>query len=217
MDPNSSEDLNNLFWELIEEEFMDNTDEELLMSMLQSEQQSESSTRPTRRRNVIDRSREEGHSRLVNDYFSENSVYTDAQFRRRFRMHRHVFLRIVTTLGHHDEYFQMRADATGKMGISPLQKCTAAIRMLAYGSPADIVDEYVRIGESTAVECLDRFARGVNEVFGAEYLRRPHNNDVDHLLQMGEACGFPGMLSSIDVCIGNGKLSGCLERPILSR
>lgn len=66
--------------EFIEEEFMDNTDEELLMSMLQSEQQSESSNRSRRRRQVIDRSREKGHNRLVNDYFSENPVYTDAQF-----------------------------------------------------------------------------------------------------------------------------------------
>jgi len=54
MDPSSLEDLNNIFGELIEEEFMDNTDEELLMSMLQSEQQSESSTRPMRRRKVMD-------------------------------------------------------------------------------------------------------------------------------------------------------------------
>jgi hypothetical protein len=92
----------------------------------------------------------------------------------------------------------MRVDATGKMGLSPLQKCTATILMLAYGSPADIVDEYVRIGESTTIECLERFVRGVNEVFGAEYLRRPNNNDVDRLLQMGEARGFPGMLGSID-------------------
>jgi len=114
-------------------------------------------------------------------------------------MHRHVFLRIVTALGHHDEYFQMRVDATSKMGLSPLQKCTAAIRMLAYGSPADIVDKYVRIGECTTVECLDKFVRGANEVFGAEYLRRPNNNDVDHLIhQMGEAREFPGMLGSID-------------------
>ncbi|XP_058725973.1 uncharacterized protein LOC131597284 [Vicia villosa] len=84
------------------------------------------------------------------------------------------------------------------MGLSPLQKCTSAIRMLAYGSSADIVDEYVRIGESTAIECLERFIMGVNEVFGAEYLRRPNNNDVEHLLQMGESRGFPGMLGSID-------------------
>lgn len=107
-------------------------------------------------------------------------------------------IRIVTTLGHHDEYFQMRVDAIGKMGFSPLQKCTSTIRMFTYGSPANIVDKYVRIGESTTVECLDRFVRGMNEVFGAEYLRRPNNNDVDHLLQIGEARDFPGMLGSID-------------------
>src|ERR1044072_9286250 len=92
----------------------------------------------------------------------------------------------------------MRVDATGKMGLSPLQKCTSAIRMLAYGSPADVVDEYVRIGESTSIECLQRFVRGVNVVFGAEYLRKPNNTDVEHLLQMGESQGFPGMLGSID-------------------
>ena len=84
----------------------------------------------------------------------------------------------------------MRVDATGKMGLSPLQKCTSAIRMLAYGSPADVVDEYVRIGENTSIECLQRFVRGVNVVFGAEYLRKPNNTDVEHLLQMGESRGF---------------------------
>ena len=142
MDSNTSNNLNKLFWEVIEEELMDNTDEELLLSMLEKERQSGSSSRK-KRRSVINRNREEGHIRLVNDYFSENPVYTDSQFRRRFRMHRHLFLRIVETLGNHDEYFQMRVDATGKMGLSPLQKCTSAIRMLAYGSPADSVDEYV--------------------------------------------------------------------------
>ncbi|XP_058725623.1 uncharacterized protein LOC131596903 [Vicia villosa] len=197
MDSNNSNNLNKLFWEVIEEELMDNTDEGLLLSMLEKERQSRSSSR-RKRRSVIDRNCEEGHIRLFNDYFSENPVYTDAQFCRRFIMHRHLFLRIVETLGNHDEYFQMRVDATGKMGLSPLQKCTSAICMLAYGSSADIVDEYVQIGESTAIECLERFVRGVNEVFRAEYLRRPNNNNVEHLLQMGESRGFPGMLGSID-------------------
>jgi hypothetical protein len=62
MSSNNSHDLNKLFWELIEDEFIDDTDEELLMTMLEREQQSKSSTRPKRRRKVIDRSREEGHS-----------------------------------------------------------------------------------------------------------------------------------------------------------
>ncbi|QHO39298.1 ATP-dependent zinc metalloprotease FTSH 12 [Arachis hypogaea] len=58
----------------------------------------------------------------------------------------------------HDRLFQdyfadePRVDATGRRGLSPLQKCTAAIRMLAYGVAADAVDDYVRIGESTTIE-----------------------------------------------------------------
>jgi hypothetical protein len=39
---------------LIEDEFIDDTDEELLMTMLEREQQSKSSIRPKRRRKVID-------------------------------------------------------------------------------------------------------------------------------------------------------------------
>ncbi|CAL5195544.1 unnamed protein product [Lathyrus oleraceus] len=173
---------------------MDDSDEE---QKLQNERRFGNSSRP-KRRTTVDRGREEGHNRLFNDYFSENPIYTDVQFRRRFRMHRHVFLRIVDALGNHDEYFQMRVDATGKMGLSPLQKCTSAIRMLAYGSPADLVDEYVRINKSTSIECLERFVKGVNVVFGAEYLRKPNNTDVEHLLQMGESRGFSGMLGFID-------------------
>ncbi|KAI5405179.1 Developmentally-regulated G-protein 3 [Lathyrus oleraceus] len=184
MDSDNSDNNDQEFWALVEEEFMDDSDEE------QQLQNSGSSSR-RKRRTTIDRGREEGHNRLFNDYFSKNPVYTDVQFRRRFRMHRHVFLRIVDALGNYDEYFQMRVDATGKMGLSPLQKCTTAIRMLAYGSPADLVDEYVRIGESTSIECLQRFVKGVNVVFGAEYLRKPNNTDVEHLLQMGESRGFP--------------------------
>jgi hypothetical protein len=46
--------------------------------------------------------------------------------------------------------------------------------MLAYGSPADTLDEYLKIGKCTALECLDKFAQGVIEVFGRESLRPPH-------------------------------------------
>ncbi|XP_062089754.1 uncharacterized protein LOC133796299 [Humulus lupulus] len=157
-----------------------------------------SSTRQGRKRAHIDRGHVEGHQRLFDDYFSDEPVYTEYQFRRRFRMHRHVFLRIVHALENHSKYFHMRFDAVDRRGLSPLQKCTAAMRMLAYGAPADYVDQYVRIGETTAIECLVNFVRGVNDIFGTEYLRRPNAGDIRHLLQMGEVRGFPGMLGSID-------------------
>jgi len=72
-----------------------------------------------------------------------------------------LFLRIIDTLRNHYPYFQIRFDAFGRRGLSPLQKCIATIRILAYGSPIDSVDEYVRIGESTTIECLEAFVKGV--------------------------------------------------------
>ncbi|XP_020964109.1 uncharacterized protein LOC107648299 [Arachis ipaensis] len=104
----------------------------------------------------------------------------------------------------HDRLFQdyfadePRVDATGRRGLSPLKKCTTAIRMLAYGVAADAVDDYVRISESTTIECLENFFEAVILVFEDKYLRKPNPNDVRHLLQMTEGHGFPGMLGSID-------------------
>ncbi|KAI5424878.1 hypothetical protein KIW84_030890 [Lathyrus oleraceus] len=210
MDSDNSDNNDQEFWALVEEEFMDDNDEE------QQLQNSGSSSR-RKRRTTIDRGREEGHNRLFNDYFSENPVYTYVQFRRRFRMHRHVFLRIVDALGNYDEYFQMRVDATGKMGLSPLQKCTTDIRMLAYGSPADLVDEYVRIGESTSIECLQRFVKGVNVVFGDEYLRKPNNIDVEHLLQMGKGVLTPENPYHVNHLQGNQDAFRTQENPYVGR
>ncbi|KAI3706770.1 hypothetical protein L6452_24726 [Arctium lappa] len=151
------------------------------------------------KKKYLHRGREDGHTRLFKDYFADNPIYPSSMFRRRFRMTKELFLRIVEGLSNHSEYFQMRVDATGRAGLSPLQKCTAAIRQLAYGTPADYSDEYIRIGESIAIECLKKFCRCVIEVFGGQYLRRPTTHDVQRILQLhSEHHGFPGMLGSID-------------------
>lgn len=86
----------------------------------------------------------------------------------------------------------------GKVGLSPIQKCTAAIRQLAYGTSGDAQDEYVRIGESTALESLTRFCQGVIYAFEDEYMRQPTNVDVARLAAVGSERGFPGMLGSLD-------------------
>ena len=54
-----------------------------------------------------------------------------------------------------------KCDTTGKEGLSALQKCVASLRILAYGLSLDVVDEYVRIGESTARQALHHFCRAV--------------------------------------------------------
>lgn len=157
-----------------------------------------SATTSRHRRKPHVRDREGGHNDLVNDYFATNSVYPAEIFRRRFRMRQHVFLRIVQALEAYDPFFQQRRDATGRLGLSALQKCTAAIRMLAYGTPADMVDEYLRLSESTALRALKKFTEGIIAQFGEEYLRTPTAADLERLLHIGEYRGFIGMVGSID-------------------
>ena len=70
--------------------------------------------------------------------------------------------------------------------------------MLAYGKVTDAIGEYVRMGESTCIEAMERFAYAVFKVFGKEYLREPNAEDTERLRALGEAKGFPGMLDSVD-------------------
>ena len=109
-----------------------------------------------------------------------------------------LFLRIVDELGKWSDYFTTRVDALGRQGLTPLQKCTAAIRQLANGSAADHLDESLKIGETTSMEAMKTFVEGVIAVFGGRYLRRPTVQDAESLLKIGEKRGFSGMFDSID-------------------
>ena len=107
-------------------------------------------------------------------------------------------MRIVDRLSAEIPYFRQRRDSAGRFGHSPLQNATAAIRMMAYGCPADAVDEYLRLGETTALLCLEHFVQGIINLFGDEYLRRPTLEDLQRILDIGEIREFPRMIESID-------------------
>ncbi|XP_010681433.2 uncharacterized protein LOC104896384 [Beta vulgaris subsp. vulgaris] len=175
----------------MDDEFWDDTDEQMGLYLYQ-----QISNPP---RSIVPRDREGGAARLYRDYFSPEPVYPASTFRRRFRMRRELFMRIVDALESKSTFFTQRSDAANKVGLSPLQKCTAAIRILAYATPADALDEYIKIGESTAIECLFKFCRTIIEVFGGVYMRKPTYDDVQRLLKLHEEChGFPSMLGSLD-------------------
>ena len=78
----------------------------------------------------------------------------------------------------HDPYFECKTNTLGKLGFSSYEKCTAAIRMLAYGIPGDIVGEYVHMSESTCLLSLYNFCKTVVAMFGPEYLRQPNAADT---------------------------------------
>ncbi|XP_057811714.1 uncharacterized protein LOC131025952 [Salvia miltiorrhiza] len=153
---------------------------------------------PISNKRYCDRAREFGAEHLINDYFSDSPTYTPEIFRRRFRMQKLLFIRIVEVVTANDEFFQQRRDATDRVGLSSLQKCTGAMRVFAYRISSDVVDEYLRTSSSSKRDVLVYFVEGVISCFDGTYLRRPNEEDLTRLLYVGEQRGFPGMIGSID-------------------
>ena len=142
----------------LKDQMDDDEDDELVWQVMQSiiepntARQSGGSL-PGRRPN-LPRDRVAAHQRLYEDYFSQSPLYNAQMFRRRFRMRRELFQFVMDGVVDADNYFVQRLDAVKVLGLSTIQKCTAAMRMLCYGLPADALDEYLKIGESTAIEAF---------------------------------------------------------------
>ena len=139
------------------------------------------------------------YDRLVKDYFSgTDSVYNEQDFERRFRMPRSIFEKVKGGIMGRGSFIQ-RTDCTGKLGIHPLCRLTAVLRMIAYGECADREDEYLRLSESVTSESLKEFAHHVVEVFGKQYLcRNPTEQERQRILKIFMDRGFPGAFSSWD-------------------
>ena len=80
---------------------------------------------------MVNRDRVEGHERLNRDYFATPYVY-ESFFRRKFRISRPLFRRIVNEVEQYNPYFIQRTDAVGVLDLSSLQKITNAYIILAY-------------------------------------------------------------------------------------
>ncbi|KAI7944969.1 hypothetical protein MJO28_010664 [Puccinia striiformis f. sp. tritici] len=173
-------------------------EEDLILDLLNSD-----SSPPERRttnglKAIILRERVEGHKRLIQDYFAANPVYPNHLFERRFRMSKGIFDCLCQDLQTHDRFWVLKSDCCGQVGLSPHQKITAAIRLLAYGTSADSVDEYVQLGETTSLRTLKYFTNHIIQIYGAEYLRTPNSEELKVILQENEEQGFPGCIGSID-------------------
>lgn len=88
---------------------------------------------------------------ILHDYFDKDRVYDAVYFKRRYRIPHTVFnwvYKFIEKL----LFFFRKSDALGAFGIHPLQRVTAAIRMMGLGVAADAIDEYFRILESSVIE-----------------------------------------------------------------
>lgn len=105
-------------------------------------------------RRIIHRDRIVGARLFYKDYFQPKQKFHEGGFQRRFGMNKPLFLRVIEGVEAHGPYFTLRKDCYGQLAFSPLQKCTAALRMLALGTATNVVGEIVQMGESTCLDAL---------------------------------------------------------------
>ncbi|KAI5444024.1 hypothetical protein KIW84_012587 [Lathyrus oleraceus] len=100
-------------------------------------------------------------------------------------------------LGQHDEYFRMMVDATGMTSLSPLQKCTVVIRILAYGTSTDNVDDYLRISETTTLKYVRDLAEPQSSGRAASDRWRPTIIVNEVAQQRKRKCATAGLAEAI--------------------
>ncbi|CAL8175271.1 unnamed protein product [Prunus armeniaca] len=110
----------------------------------------------------------------------------------RYRMKPHLFNKVIHDVCNYNAYFVQKCDAAGVLGLLSEQKLTAVIRMLAYGSSTDQVDEIAMMRKSTTLESLVRFCDAIETLYTKDYLRKPTPRDLHGLLQKVEARGDYG-------------------------
>jgi hypothetical protein len=151
-------------------------------------------------RRYVRRDHNDTLERLMADYFDEDSVYDDDDFRGTFHLPKRLFLEIVQRIEATVVRFFKRAMMDGvKKSFTALQKCLSALQQLADGNPTVQIDKYFKMACRTLRECPQHFCDAICHLYQREYLRRPTAHDVA-ILQVAheELHHIPGMLGSID-------------------
>jgi hypothetical protein len=146
----------------------------------------------------IARGRIEGHEHLMREYFMEDPVYDARMFCQKFRMSKHLFLKLLKSVQNYYSYFVQKPDATSQLGLSGLQKCTTTMRILAYGIASDAIDEYVRLASRTSMLSLKRFVRAIRAIYESTYLRQPTREDLEKQVAINIERGWAGMFASLE-------------------
>jgi hypothetical protein len=103
-----------------------------------------------------------GHNLLMRDYFAEVPTYSSHLFRRRYRMRRSLFNKIIAICKDNMRYFKRKRNASRLIGFSAHQKNSAVMRIFAYGIPTDYADEDLR--KDTTIEYVHRFCKVIMRV-----------------------------------------------------
>lgn len=135
---------------------------------------------------------------IVVSRWGPTPTYPPEHFKRKYRLPLGLFNEILEKVQANDDHFRQRKYATGKLGLSALQKVAASIRILATGTSAHDMDDRYRMGASTALESLKRFCKSVINIYEDTALRSPTEADLNRLLDEGNRKRLPGCIGSLD-------------------
>lgn len=109
-----------------------------------------------------------------------------------------------------------QVDTIGNIEFYGYQSCMTAMRMLVYGSTANLWDEHLWVFESTCREVMVRFGTIMFKVFEAKYLRTKycnHNKDHDtwRMKRISRYARIPGLhmleMEKLPICSTGAKSS----------
>jgi hypothetical protein len=156
---------------------------------------------PTRRR----KSRwnwERARSAVFDDYMCDTPTFTDRQFERMFRISKTAMQELRDLLGNEDDFFtEKTCRVTGKRTICPDVKILIALKTIAYGTTPHAFLDYFQMGETTARQCVIRFANAVSncEELKQRFFRPMTRNDAKNVCKLHkDQHGIDGMIGSLD-------------------
>ena len=88
--------------------------------------------------------------------------------------------------------FSGRKDACGRPGASALQKMVDVMRMIAYGTSADITTEYTGVKKNNARLAMYAFCKFINRAYGPEYLGRWGEGELKKEMEVNKGLGSQG-------------------------
>ena len=114
-------------------------------------------------------------------------------------MPRTIFNKIYDELKVSNEFARKYNPVTRSYGIHTRVRFCAALQLLVSGNALDSVDQYFKMGETTAHEAMKSFCKLVIQKFGDRYLNRcPTMREKQDVLELMKRRGFPGAFASWD-------------------
>jgi hypothetical protein len=98
-------------------------------------------------RETLRRARIDGHNWLMRNFFFLNLVISSDSFDAGFGIGSELFQHITECVKLHDCFFYQGRNYARDLGHSTIQNVMAALRIMAYRIPADLVDDHLRMGE----------------------------------------------------------------------